>query len=205
MKDRWDERYPKQGLPGKNRKNPDSLMERDSSQQDLLRKGWGLGDSGEPGLLGMNTGEASQEQRGQQRSWDRGQPCLILYPPELLAIWGDQCHVYMGPRVRGAHAGSPGVSLSDTVARNSWSLSFHPRNSPAGVRALLVSPLPHTINPSKGVGACPAWMGLFMVHSPYVCAGEGRRRAMRSRGQGGFVHAECGRAWSEMSGSSWGE
>ena len=36
------------------------------------------------------------------------------------------------------------------------------------------------------------WTGLFMVHSPYVCAGEGGQRAMTSRGQSGFVQAECG-------------
>lgn len=38
LKDRWDERYSKQGLLGKSRKNPGPLMERGLSQQDLVRK-----------------------------------------------------------------------------------------------------------------------------------------------------------------------
>lgn len=102
----------------------------------------------------MKTGEAGREQRGQQRSWDRGQPCLILYPPELHAIWGDQCHSLHGSK---SERGSPGASLSDTMARKSRSLSFHVRNSPAGVRALLVSlvtPSAHC-KPSQGSGSLP--------------------------------------------------
>ena len=62
-----------------------------------------------------------------------------------------------GAKSERAHAGSPGASLSDTVAQNSWSLSFHPRNSPAGVRALLVSlvtPSAH-YKPSQGSGSLP--------------------------------------------------
>lgn len=53
--------------------------------------------------------------------------------------------------------GSPGASLSDTMARKSRSLSFHLRNSPAGVRALLVSlvtPSAHC-KPSQGSGSLP--------------------------------------------------
>lgn len=123
---------------------------------------------------------------GMQRSLGTGASLGSFFPhtptPELSAIYGDQYHFYTGQRMRRVNAGSPGASPPDPVARNSQSLSLHPRSSPAGTRPSLLprSPLPHAANPHTGAvprplapgGARPAWKGLFTVQSHDVCARE---------------------------------